>query len=350
MTPGVEVRAVSAGYDGAEVLHDINLTVATGTLTAVLGSSGCGKSTLLRVIAGFLRPTSGDVLVAGRAVAGASANGAATWVAPERRRVGIVPQEGALFPHLDVAGNIGFGLPRRGRSARVDELLELVGLPGMAKAKPHELSGGMQQRVALARALAPAPDVVLLDEPFSALDVSLRANVRTEVITALKACDATALLVTHDQDEALSAADEVAVLRDGRIVQAAPPRRIYEHPVDQDLAVFLGDCNLLPADRTSRGTYACVLGELPPGVPFDASAGVAMLRPEHVHARASTTDRTNSGADVAASATVADLSYHGHDVLLKIRLANGAEVMSRMLAGATTPAPGDLVELNVTGV
>jgi iron(III) transport system ATP-binding protein len=331
---------VSAGYDGAEVLHGVDLTVPTGTLTAVLGSSGCGKSTLLRVIAGFIRPTAGEVLVAGRTVAGAAPGGSTSWVAPERRRVGIVPQEGALFPHLDVAGNIGFGLARRGRTARVSELLELVGLPGMAKARPHELSGGMQQRVALARALAPSPDVVLLDEPFSALDVSLRANVRAEVITALKACDATAVLVTHDQDEALSAADEVAVLRDGRIVQAAPPRRIYEHPVDQDLAVFLGDCNLLPADRTTSGTYSCVLGELPAGIPFDARTGVAMLRPEHVHAR----------TRLGAAAIVADLSYHGHDVLLDIKLANGARVMSRMLAGATTPTPGDAVELDVTGV
>ncbi|MCB0915784.1 MAG: ABC transporter ATP-binding protein [Actinobacteria bacterium] len=335
MTPGVQLRGVSAGYDGVEVLHGVDLTVRSGTLTAVLGASGCGKSTLLRVVAGFLRPSAGEVEVAGRTVAGPGRH-----VAPERRRVGIVPQEGALFPHLDVAGNIGFGLPRRGRAARVAELLDIIGLPAMERARPHELSGGMAQRVALARALAPAPDVVLLDEPFSALDVSLRASVRAEVITALKACDATAVLVTHDQDEALSIADEVAVLRAGSIVQVAAPRQIYEHPVDRDLAVFLGDCNLLAADRTPAGTLTCILGELPATVPFDAGAGVAMLRPEHIDARPGT----------GASATVAQLSYHGHDVLLDITLANGSNVKSRMLAGVDTPAPGDRVNLHVIGV
>lgn len=334
-TSGVQLRKVHAGYDGVEVLHGVDLTVPAGTLTAVLGASGCGKSTLLRVVAGFLRPTAGEVLVAGRPVADGR-----TWVPPERRKVGIVPQEGALFPHLDVAGNIAFGLPRRGRAARVADLLDLIGMSGMGRARPHELSGGMQQRVALARALAPAPDVVLLDEPFSALDVSLRATVRSEVIDALKACDATAVLVTHDQDEALSAADEVAVLRDGTIVQVAAPRSIYENPADQELAVFLGDCNLLPADRTAAGTLACVLGELPAGVPFDAKAGVAMLRPEHIHAR----------SQPGAAAMVAELAYHGHDVLLDITLGNGSRVKSRMLAGADTPAPGDAVELGIIGV
>ena len=331
---GIELVGVRAGYDGDEVLHGVDLAVPEGTLTAVLGASGCGKSTLLRVTAGFLRPTAGEVLVAGRRVAGAG-----TWVPPERRRVGIVPQEGALFGHLDVAGNIGFGLPRRHRAARVAELLEMIGLPGLGKARPQELSGGMAQRVALARALAPAPDVVLLDEPFSALDVSLRASVRTEVIATLKQCGTTAVLVTHDQDEALSCADEVAVLRDGRIVQAAAPRDIYERPVDCALAEFLGDCNLLPADRRADGALTCVLGTLPATVPFDAAAAMAMLRPEHVQAA----PRTD------ADARVTDVSYHGHDVLLSIRLPGGQQIKSRMLAAAGTPVAGEAVELQILG-
>lgn len=331
---GLSVAGLSAGYDAALVLHDADLTVAPGTLTAVLGASGCGKSTLLRAVAGFIRPRSGTITVGGRVVAGDG-----TWLPPERRRVGIVPQEGALFGHLDVAGNIGFGVPRRQRAARVAELLDLIGLPGMGAARPHELSGGMQQRVALARALAPSPDVVLLDEPFSALDVSLRASVRAEVIAMLKRLGATAVLVTHDQDEALSCADQVAVMRDGRIVQAAAPRDIYERPVDAALAEFLGDCNLLPADRRGDGALTCALGTLPATVPFDDHASVAMLRPEHVQVVARST----------AAAVVTDVSYHGHDLLLRVALPDGATVLSRMLAAASTPSVGDRVDLRISG-
>ncbi len=176
----VRIEEVTAGYGGAPVLRDLSLEVAPGEVVAVLGASGSGKSTLLRVLAGFLRPTAGQVWFGDREVSGPG-----TWVPPEQRRVGIVPQEGALFPHLDVAGNIGFGLPR-GSRARVDEMLRLVGLAGLGRARPQELSGGQQQRVAVARALAPGPDVLCLDEPFSALDASLRGRLRAEVRDVLR--------------------------------------------------------------------------------------------------------------------------------------------------------------------
>lgn len=328
------VKGVTAGYGDGNVLDGVDLQVPDGAVTAVLGPSGCGKSTLLRVIAGFLRPTAGAVEIGDRMVVGPG-----TFVAPERRNVAIVPQDGLLFPHLDVAGNIGFALPRKDRAQRVAELLDLVGLPGMQKARPHDLSGGMQQRVAVARALAPRPDVVLLDEPFSALDVGLRAQVRSEVLGALRASGATTVLVTHDQDEALSCADEVAVLRNGRVIQAGPPRSVYEQPADPETAEFFGDCNVLHAAPHEDGSYMCALGRIAGAVAFDEASRSLLLRPEHIRAK------TSAGA----GAQVADMSYHGHDILLHIRLADGSVVKSRMLAGADVPRVGDAVELEIVG-
>ena len=200
----------------------------SGSLAAVLGPSGCGKTTLLRIIAGFLRADAGTVTVGGRTLSGPGVH-----LPPERRRIGIVPQEGALFPHLSVARNISFGLTGldRARSRRTEEMLGLVGLAGYGDRMPHELSGGQQQRIALARALAPEPQLVLLDEPFNALDSALRAGVRADVRAALRATGATAVLVTHDQQDAFTA-DLVAVVRDGRVAQCDTPQELYRHPAD----------------------------------------------------------------------------------------------------------------------
>src|SRR4051812_7811614 len=208
------VTAVTKSYGATPVLTGVDLHVPEGSFTALLGPSGCGKTTLLRLVAGFDDPDRGTVGVGGRRVAGAGRS-----VPARRRHIGFVPQEGGLFPHLSVAGNVTFGLPRRQRrdAGRVRELLDLVGLdPALATRAPHQLSGGQQQRVALARALAPQPSLVLLDEPFSSLDASLRDEARRAVAAALRAAGATAVLVTHDQAEALSTADQVAVLRGGR--------------------------------------------------------------------------------------------------------------------------------------
>ncbi len=225
------------------MLQGVELDVQPGSLTAVLGLSGCGKTTLLRVIAGFERAERGAVSLGGQTL-----DDGRTYLAPERRSVGYVPQEGALFPHLSVQENVGFGLARRERRGeQVAELLEMVGIAPLAKRLPHELSGGEQQRVALARALARHPQALLLDEPFSSLDASLRSRVREEVHALLREQGVTTVLVTHDQEEALSLADNVAVLRDGRIIQQGAPAELYERPADERLARFLGAVNVIDA-------------------------------------------------------------------------------------------------------
>ena len=234
----VDIRGVTVGYGAEPVLRDVDLTVPTGTTTAVLGASGGGKTTLLRVIAGFLAPDAGTVTIGDRVVCGAG-----RAVPPERRGIGYVRQDGGLFPHLDVAHNITFGMPRaaRRRGDRVEELLELVGLPAAtATRRPDQLSGGQQQRVALARALALSPSVVLLDEPFSSLDTALRASTRDAVATALAETSATAILVTHDQQEALDIADRIAVLNKGRIEQVGTPADVYDRPETEFVMSFLG--------------------------------------------------------------------------------------------------------------
>ena len=239
------LRGVTKSFGSTTVLHGVDLDVPARELTAILGPSGCGKTTLLRLIAGFLDPDAGTIAFGDQEVFRPGRS-----LPPQRRRVGYVPQEGALFPHLDVAGNIGFGMPRgaRRQGTRVAELLELVGLPFAVSTRlPHELSGGQQQRVALARALAPSPSVVLLDEPFASLDAGLREGTGRAVADALRAASATGILVTHDQGEALSLADQVAVMRDGRLAQVGTPKQVYDAPADLDVARFVGGAVVLPA-------------------------------------------------------------------------------------------------------
>ncbi len=247
------MSAVALCVDGAtrrigdhDVVDHVSFEVTDGELLAVVGPSGCGKSTLLRIVAGLDGAATGRVVLAGVDV---------TALPPERRRIGMVFQDHALFPHRSVAGNISFGLrhlDRRTRNARVDELLELVRLPGVGKRYPHELSGGEQQRIALARALAPDPAVVLLDEPFANLDPSLRDDVRNDVVAVLRQRNAAAVLVTHDREEALSLGDRVAVMSAGRVLQIDRPVEVYERPVDRFVAEFLGDASFLPDESGGR--------------------------------------------------------------------------------------------------
>ena len=250
-------EGIGKSYRGRGVLRDLDLEVPTGTLTAILGSSGSGKTTLLRVIIGFVEADAGRVSVGGETVAEAGR----VHVAPDKRAIGYVAQEGALFPHLSVGENVGFGLARgeRRQGGRIVQTLELVGLDASYAGRPaHELSGGEQRRVALARALAPHPRIVLLDEPFSGLDAALRADTREAVLHALREEQATAVLVTHDQAEALSMGREVAVLRDGRLAQRAAPSALYRTPADADVASFVGEANLAPgqAVAATRGVRA----------------------------------------------------------------------------------------------
>lgn len=336
---GVHVRDLTVGYGAEPVLDSLDLDVPSGAVAAVLGASGSGKTTLLRVLAGFLRPDSGTVRFGDRIVAGP------TFVPPERRRVGIVPQEGALFSHLNVRANVGFGLPR-GSRARVDEMLDMVGMRDFAQARPQDLSGGQQQRVALARALAPGPEVVLLDEPFSSLDAALRTRLRAEVRGLLRSVGTTAILVTHDQEEALSAADLVAVMRDGRIAQCGSPAELYDAPVDLEVARFVGDAVELPAVLVGA-TAHCALGEVPVEGNADISSPVGspvvlVLRPEQLVLRGLSSPGGRRGV-------VREVAYFGHDSLVRVGLADGTRVQVRVPGGGAPPAEGDAVVVGVTG-
>ena len=251
MTEILACQGLSKSFDGQRILSDLSLRVEAGQFVALLGPSGCGKTTTLRLIAGFETPDAGTISIQGRRVADATKN-----LPPEQRNIGMVFQEYALFPHLSVADNISFGLrvSRGAKKQRVNELLELVGLDGLADRMPHALSGGQQQRVALARALAPSPAILLLDEPFSNLDAALRTQVRMEVHGILSAASVTSVFVTHDQEEALSLGDQVAVMFDGRIAQISTPQQIYTRPATAEVAAFVGEANFLPG--TAEGSYA----------------------------------------------------------------------------------------------
>jgi iron(III) transport system ATP-binding protein len=260
---------------------------------------------------------------------------------PQTRRVGYVPQEGALFPHLDVAANIAFGLGKEARGAdRVAEMLDLVELPtDFRHRRPDELSGGQQQRVALARSLAPQPAVVLLDEPFSSLDASLRGSTSRAVRRALEASNTTAVLVTHDQNEALSLADEVAVMRGGRLVQSATPSQVYLSPSDPQVAEFVGRAVVLPGTAdAARAT--CALGTVVLTEPAEGEV-LLMIRPEQVF--------VDMSHDEGVRGTVEEVSYYGHDCAVQVRLDDGTSVLSRM-SGVLRPSPGDTVHLRVTGL
>ncbi|MDH6132182.1 iron(III) transport system ATP-binding protein [Kitasatospora sp. MAA4] len=274
---GLAITDLYAAHGRTPILDGVDLAVPDGALACVLGPSGCGKSTLLRVIAGFHPAQRGEVALGGTVL-----DDGRRRLPAERRRIGYVPQDGALFPHLSVAANIGFGLPRAQRRDRVAELLDLIGLPGLGERHPHQLSGGQQQRVALARALAPRPELLLLDEPFAALDAALRTELRAEVAQTLRAAGATAVLVTHDQDEALSFADTIAVMRGGRIVQQAAPQVLYGEPADAAVARFLGEANIVPAELAGRRADTAFGSLALTGDAGAARPGPVLLRPRQL--------------------------------------------------------------------
>ncbi|SHL38229.1 iron(III) transport system ATP-binding protein [Pseudonocardia thermophila] len=337
--PALSVRGLRAGFpDHPDVLAGIDLEVPRGGLVAVLGASGGGKTTLLRVVAGFHPAAAGTVELGGRPVAGPGLH-----VPPERRRIGLVPQEGALFPHLTVADNVGFGLSRRERrGSRVAEMLELVGLAGFEERRPGELSGGQQQRVAVARALAAAPELVLLDEPFSALDAGLRSEVRDQVREALRAAGASAVLVTHDQQEALGCADLVAVLRDGRMVQTGTPQQIYREPADLGVARFVGEAVVLPGSLRN-GCARTPIGMVPVASANGSGAdesGSVLLRPEQL--------RASADPHAAGSATVREIVFHGADTTVVVELGDGLRVRCRQ-PDVPDVRPGDPVAVTVHG-
>lgn len=347
----LSVREVWKGYGQAPVLRGVDLEVPAGSLTAVLGLSGCGKTTLLRVISGFERAERGTVSLAGRTLEDGH-----TYLPPEKRQIGYVPQEGALFPHLSVQENVGFALARHERRGKaVTDLLEMVGVAPLAARMPNELSGGEQQRVALARALVRRPQALLLDEPFSSLDASLRTRVREEVHNLLRQQGVTTVLVTHDQEEALSLADSVAVLRDGAIVQQGTPASLYEQPYDERLARFLGAVNVLAADldentaRTALGTLP--LRDEPHAGLGSAASGRVMIRPEQLDVRArGESEDLSSTAVTGLGGRIEQCRYYGHDALLHIRPEQpNAELLLARVRGEQALPVGTRVSVTASG-
>ena len=359
----LEVRDLVVGYDAADVLRSVSLEVPDGSLLAIVGPSGCGKTTLLRTIAGLVRARAGEIRIGHRM---ATTHG--IHLAPEKRRIGWVPQDAALFPHLTVAENIAFGLPTARGSARsarraanrddVRRLLDLVGLGALGDRLPTQLSGGQAQRVALARALASGPDVVLLDEPFGALDPILRAELRHSVRELLREEGVTGILVTHDQAEALSIADLVGVMRGGELLQLDTPEQVYRRPATPWVAGFVGDAVFLPG--TWHGDeVACALGRLPADwvpddpataspleAPVDGASIDVLVRPEELLLRPleALRDATPAAGGVAApaghaglAATVTAVSYTGHDAMLSLLLDDETRIDARVTAAGLLP-------------
>ena len=334
----LKIEKLGKRFGEHRVLDDITLTVEQGSLLALLGPSGSGKTTLLRLLCGFERCDEGSIHIGGRLVSSPQLH-----LPPEKRQIGYVPQEGALFPHLSVSDNIVFGLPRaeRRERRRVAELLDMVGLPAdFAARAPQQLSGGQQQRVALARALAPKPALVLLDEPFSALDAALRAETRQAVADALSASGTTALMVTHDQAEALTMGRQVAVLWQGKLLQVAAPQTLYQRPASPELADFVGDAVLLPG-RAQGGEAHCALGRLPLLEGMPQGEVNVLLRPEQIRLLPASPDH-------APQARVLDVSFSGHDASVRLILDDGSLLAARV-PGHRSPQPGQAVALQVEG-
>ncbi len=327
----IRARSLTKHFGDAVALDRFSLDVWSGGILTLVGPSGCGKTTALRIMAGFETPESGTVEIHGRQVVGPS-----TMVAPDKRRVGMVFQDYALFPHMTVAKNVGYGvIGRPDDRALVRDSIEMVGLAGLEERLPTELSGGQQQRVALARALAPNPDVILLDEPFSNLDASLRDRVRRDLRTIIAEAGTTAVFVTHDQEEALAMSDMVAVMQRGRVVQASTPQELYRSPIDAWVGGFLGDADFIPGHAangrvdTPFGTFATDLtGEV-----------IVMVRPED----------TTVVPDDDGDAVVVDREFFGHDQLVTVSLPGGTMLRSR---SGTSPIvkPSDRVWVKVGDV
>ena len=336
---GILVDEVSVALGGSPVLRDATISAEPGRTLAILGPSGCGKTTLLRVLSGLQRLDSGRVVLGSMLVSGPGVH-----VAADKRGIGMVFQDWSLFPHLTVAANVAFGLPRSERprswvlprpaSRRVRDLLGMVGIAELADRLPGSLSGGQQQRVALARALAPQPSVLLLDEPFSSLDTTLRVEVRAEVAALLRDLEVTCLFVTHDQDEAFVLGDEVAVMRDGAVIQQASPAVLYEQPADRWLAGFVGEADTV-AGRAEGDIAYTPMGPMKLQSPVHGEVDV-LLRPEEL------------ALTEGSSGTVDHIEFFGHDTLYYIREAGGSVLRCRA-TGAPRFGVGSTVDISHSG-
>ncbi len=327
----LSLRSIAKRYGAVAALDGVDLSVSAGSRMAIVGPSGCGKTTLLRLIAGFEAPDAGEIVFDDKVIAEAS-----TALPAHRRGIGVVAQDGALFPHLTIAENIGFGISRResGRDKRISELAFTVGLDApILKRRPHELSGGQQQRVALARAMARRPRLMLLDEPFSALDTGLRASMRKTVAELLEAQGIATVLVTHDQAEALSFADEVAVMRDGKFSQVGSPQDLYFHPRDAMVAQFLGDAILLPA-HVAGGYADCAIGRIAVNASDRRDAVRVMLRPEQIVLEPLSRDQASeAAARKSLLGEVVESAFGGPFCTLLVKLLNVPDTPAAAIGG-----------------
>ena len=327
----IRTRSVSKSYDEEQVLSDFNLDVWKGSVTGILGSSGSGKTTALRLIAGFDRPDAGIIEMKNEVIVSDE-----VWLPPEKRNIGMVFQDYALFPHLTVEKNIAFGLGKNDlEQGRLKEVIDMCNLSGLINKFPQELSGGQQQRVALARALAPNPEVVLLDEPFTSLDAQMARVLRDEVVELLKNTETTAIIVTHDQEEALSVCDVVSVLEKGKIIQSSTPQEIYLNPVSKTVANSVGDPNILKGFsidgrvETSLGTFVSA---------YEGALDVS-IRPECIELN----------LDSEGSYIVKECTFYGHDQVISFQNSKGEVFRARSLPNTIYEA-GDKVNIEISEV
>jgi iron(III) transport system ATP-binding protein len=334
--PLLTVEDLAVSHGAARAIHDLSLRLDERGIVAMVGPVGCGKTTLLRAIAGFERPDAGRVSIEGTEVVGPT-----RWVPPEQRQVGMVFQQGALFPHLTAWDNVLYGVRRRADAAdRATEVLELVGLAELRERYPDQLSGGQQQLVALARALAPSPKLVLLDEPFASLDPALRGRVREQICNVLRRANIAALLVSHDQEEALSVADRVVVMGRGTILQVGTPEEIYHRPATVEVAGFIGGGQLL-GYTAAGGRLDCPLGRLATDAPD--GAGKLLVRSEDFLLRAEAVAETSG---TGATGRVASREFYGHDLIQDVELDSGETIRVRVLV-AEGPAVGARVRVGL---
>jgi iron(III) transport system ATP-binding protein len=335
----LQLRGLRKQYGPVVALNGLTLDIPAGSRTVIVGPSGSGKTTLLRLIAGFEAPDAGSIVLAGAVLADAS-----TFIPAHRRNIGLVAQDGALFPHLGVADNIGFGLGNRpDREERILSLMDMVELDrGLLARRPHELSGGQQQRVALARALARQPRLMLLDEPFSALDTGLREATRKSVARVLEQAGITTVLVTHDQAEALSFGDQVAMLEAGRVRQAGGPTDLYMRPMDRTTAAFLGDSIVLPA-ALDAGFADCVLGRIAADTDGHQDNAAVMLRPEQLKLTAASNDGPSAHAHVTA------VEFCGPHCMMTVALAGSKVPLTFRVPTLEAQPVGTEVRIEVIG-
>ncbi|MCO8145571.1 ABC transporter ATP-binding protein [Rhodovulum tesquicola] len=339
LTPRLEIQNITRVFGGRTVVDDVSLKVMPGQVTCLLGPSGCGKSTTLRVIAGVDMQDSGNIFIDGNLVCDTVFR-----LPPERRSVGLMFQDFALFPHLSVAENVAFGLTgsRAEKRRRVEQLLERVDLLGHIDDYPHQLSGGEQQRVALVRALAPRPKIMLMDEPFSGLDNRLRDEIRDDTLSVLKEEGAAVLLVTHEPDEAMRMADEIALMRHGKIVQQGAPYNIYNAPMDRAAAAFFSDINVIRGKVKNLLTETAFGQFLTPAMP-DGSEVDIIIRPQHIRIDF---DRNGRGPNptpetgVAARAVVERARFMGSESLVEFRMDYDATILKATVPAVFLPRPG----------